>query len=145
MKVLFKNLLNGYVGKTDDSVIYYNRALNRCIIRRKPHYVNHPAHPRFSDVAKNLKLLNPSIGYREDLKQYLIQYRKQHRDSKMLTWNNLWYKLMWAMSRRLQIDLATLSYDEIYDLMLPCRTVKAAVEADLIPEVKGYEDLDQEI
>jgi hypothetical protein len=29
MKVLFKHMINGYTGKADDSVIFYNRYLNR--------------------------------------------------------------------------------------------------------------------
>jgi len=36
MKVLFKHMINGYTGKADDSIIYYNRYLNRVIIRRRP-------------------------------------------------------------------------------------------------------------
>ncbi len=148
MKVLFKNLLKGYTGCVDDIVMYYNRKLDRVIIRQRPVYRNHPAHAPFKAVMKNLKALNPSSEYREDLKAYLVLYNKlpQNTYHQIQSWNNLWQKLMWMLARiNPEVDLATLTRTDIYNLDLPCISMKRAVEAGLLPRVKGYEMLTSSI
>jgi len=49
---------------------------------------------------------------------------------------------MWMLARiNPEVDLATLTRDDIFTLDLPCISVKRAVEAGLLPRVKGYETL----
>jgi hypothetical protein len=144
MKVLFKNLINGYTGCVDDLVMYYNRKLNRVLIRQRPVYRNHPAHAPFKAVMANLKALNPSAAYRADLKAYLILYNQlpQNTFRNAVSWNNLWQKMMWMLARiNHAVNLQTISKPEIYTLDLPCISVRRAVEAGLLPRVKNYETL----
>jgi len=148
MKVIFKNLIQGYTGKADDYVIYYNRRLNCVIMRGRPVYRNHPAHSPFRAVMKNLKKLNPSQAFRVDAAIYVELYNKlpQNRNRNLVSWANLYQKIMWMLKRVLpEVDLATLARQQITDESLPCRSVKAAVDAGLLPRVKGYEALESEI
>ncbi len=148
MKVLFKNLLAGYTGKADDCVIYYNSKANCCIIRRRPRFKNNPSNDNFRQIMANLRKIKPSHGYISDLHLYLNLYNKLpgNRNRKLITWNNLWYKMLWAMQRTAAgIELKTLTRDQIIATGLPCRTVKTAVDAGLIPKVKGYQYLVNQI
>lgn len=145
MKVLFKNLIQGYTGKADDYVIYYNRTLNKVIMRERPVYRNHPAHAPFKNVMKNLKVLNPSPAYRENCKAYLVEYNRipANINRNIVTWSNLYQKIMWMLHRiRPEIELAELTRAQIESENLPCRSVKQAVQAGLIPKVRNYESLD---
>jgi hypothetical protein len=48
-------------------------------------------------------------------------------------------KLMFSMAKTIpEIDLSTITKQEIYDFELPCLSVNRAVDAGLLPEVKGY-------
>jgi hypothetical protein len=44
-----------------------------------------------------------------------------------------------------EVDLRTISRETIYQNDLPCKSVKQAVEAGLLPVVKGYERMNAEI
>ena len=148
MKVLFKNMINGYTGTADDYVMYYNRRLNKVIMRDRPKYKRHPGQSPFKAVMANLKLLNPSPGFRADAGRYVELYNELVANSKphLVTWSNLYQKIMWMLKRTMpEVDLATLTRAEIYDQNLPCRSVKSAVEAGLLQKMKGYEELDNEI
>ena len=64
----------------------------------------------------------------------------------MLSWYNLYIKMLFAMQKALPgIDLATITIEQIYAEQLPCISVKAAVEAGLLPRVKGYEHYGKQI
>jgi len=64
---------------------------------------------------------------------------------------------MWKMSKTyalngtpltdnsIPIDLSTLTREDIIENNLPCRTVKQAIEAELLPVVPGYEFYNNEI
>jgi len=148
MKVLFKNLIQGYTGKADDCVIYYNRKLNCVIVREKPIYRNHPAHAPFKAVMKNLKKINPCLAYRKDAIGYIELYNKlpANKYRQLVSWSNLFQKIMWMMQRILpEVDLATLTREQIYTEELPCISIKQAVDAGLIPKVKGYEGLESQL
>lgn len=141
MKVLFKNMVNGFTGKADGSVIYYSRRLNRCLVRRRPIHKNHPRHPVWKEIMTNLGRIKPSDGYKDDLTWYLELYNqlKQNKFTPVICWNNLYIKLMFAMAKaNPSINLSTLTKQQIYDLDLPCISVKKAIEAGLLPVVKNY-------
>jgi hypothetical protein len=144
MKVRFKNLIGGYTGMTDDSVIYFNPSLNRYIVRSKPKHKIHNGNSKFSSVSRSLKQLCPSQEYISDFKAYLKLYNRlpAHREAPLPVWNNLWVKMMWSMQRIYAIDLATITRQQIVDNNLPCISVKAAVEAGLLPKVAGWEGFD---
>jgi hypothetical protein len=144
MKVRFKNLIGGYTGTADDSVIYFNPGLNRYIVRSKPKHKSHSGNSKFSDVARSLKQLCPAEEYISDFKAYLKLYNRlpAHREAPLPVWNNLWVKMMWSMHNIYGIELAGITRQQIMDNNLPCKSVKAAVEAGLLPKVVGWEGFD---
>jgi hypothetical protein len=147
MKAMFKNLLNGYTGCVDDIVIYYNKKTGKICIRKRPKYKNHPAHAPFKATMANLKTINPSEAYRNDLKEYLRQFAKTARNelNYSISWNNLWMKMMFMLARiNPNVNLQTIRED-IYNLNLPCKTVKDAIIAGLLPRIKNYAGLDKTI
>jgi len=148
MKVLFKNFINGYTGNADDYVMYYNRRINRVIMREKPVYRHHPGQPPFTAVMANLKALNPSQSYRDDAVKYVELYNElpANNGKNLVTWSNLFQKIMWMMKRIMpELDLATLTRAQIFADDLPCISVKRAVEAGIIPKVKNYDVFDNVI
>jgi len=149
MKVLFKHLIQGYTGRMDGAVVYYNKFLNQTIIRRLGKMKLGERHERFKAISQNIYGLNPSQTYKDDLYRYAYELRKQkaHRYDGLLVWNNLYSKIMYAMAKAMPetVDLATLTREQIETDNLPCRTVKQAVEAELIPWVKGCETLINQI
>ena len=146
MKVNYKHLIQSYRGKLDGLVYYYHPGLERCLARK--HVI-----PRFTEnnrrwraIGRNLRDLQPSPGFRDDLRVYL--YLRGRRPALPVFNGNLWNlftTLMWAQARAADLDLETLTRAEIEALELPCRTVKTAVEAGLLPEVTGYELLVREL
>jgi hypothetical protein len=148
MKVLFKHMINGYVGKADDSVIYYNRRLNRCFVRRRPTNQDHPRHQPFAEIIRNIALIKPSAGYKKDLEWYLELYNqlKDNRYKPVMCWNNLYLKLLFAMQNTVDdVNLATITRAEIYERDLPCISLVSVIEAGLLPRVKDYERFSNEI
>ena len=149
MKVLFKHLIGGYVGKMDDAVIYYNKFLNKVIFRKLPQVKLGEHHAKFKRISQNIYSLQPSQGYKDDLHRYAIALRKQkaHRYDGILVWNNLYSKIMYNLAKAYpdKVDLETLTRAQIIDEDLPCRTVARAVEADLLPYIKDYSLLTNEL
>ena len=145
MKVQFKHLIAGYTGKADGMVIYYNRALDEVIIRRLPKVKLGAHHTRFKAISKNIYGLQPSRAYKDDLMRYAYELRKQraHRYDKLIVWNNLYGRIMFNLAKMMPetVDLATLTRAQIEADNLPCRSVRQAVEADLIPSVAGYKNM----
>jgi len=139
MEVVFKNLLHAYSGKCDGLVYYYNRRLNKVIARRLPESSLHAGNARLTAISHNLKELNPSEEYRTDLKLYTELLRMKEKTNCFYSWSNVFRKLMFGMAKRDAIDLAELTKAEIYANTLPCISVRAAVEAGLLPPVVGYE------
>ncbi|MDD2230161.1 MAG: hypothetical protein PHY48_12190 [Candidatus Cloacimonetes bacterium] len=143
MKVHFKNLIGGYTGQADDSVIYYHPGINRYIIRSKGKHKTHAGNMQFKAICDNLKQLQLSQAYVQDFKDYLQLYNHlpSNRDNPLPAWNNLWLKLMWSMQRIMGVQLLSLTNSQIAEDTLPCISVKAAVEAGLLPKVKGWEGM----
>ncbi len=147
MKVRFKNLIGGYTGQADDSVIYFHPGLNRYIIRRKANPVLNAGNNRFGAICKRISQLPLSPAYVEDFKVYhrLFNRVPPNRERQLPAWNNLWRKMMWNMQRIYGIELSSISYADITQNQLPCRSVKAAVEAGLLPKVNGWESMDAQM
>jgi hypothetical protein len=141
MKVSYKELVRTYRGKKDGIVYYYHPGLE-CYIARE--YVKPKAtenNRKTGAIMKNLKALNISEAYRSDLNYYLKLLRSHAKTEHYMRGNqwSMFLKLMWAMAKQRGLDLETLTRDMIESDNLPCRSVKAAVEAGLLPRVNGYE------
>jgi hypothetical protein len=144
MKVMFKHLIAGYTGKMDDAVIYYNKYLNKVIIRKIGNIKLGAHHHTFKAITQNIYGLMPSQAYKDDLYRYAYELRKQkaHRYEGLIVWNNLYSKIMFAMAKANPlIDLKTITRQQIETDNLPCRTVKQAIEAGLLPPVRNYHNL----
>jgi len=136
MEVVFKNMLKAYSGKCDGLVYYYNSRLGRVLCRKHVIPRQNTHNRRMAAISHNLKALNPSPEFRQDLKLYAALYQDAP-----LSGQNVYIKLMYALARVYGVDLATLTREQITELELPCATVKQAVEAGLLAPVPGYERL----
>ena len=157
MKEFFKNMLQAYRGKCDGLVYYYNPRLNRMVAR--PHVKRRETEQNrlFAAIGANLKLIQPSEGFKRDLADYCDKYNRKARNytRPLNNWYNAFTKMMWALAKThslegltppeagTPIDLRTLSRADIESNDLPCRSVKRAVEAGLLEPVPGYELLDK--
>ena len=143
MKAHFKYMVKGYSGKCDGLVYYYNSRLGRTLARKNVKPQLKEQHIRIGEVSQNLINLNVSEGYKHDLSKYAQAYSKARIKGKlgMNNWYSLFLKLMWAMAKQMDINIATVTREQIETDNLPCRTVKQAVEAGLITLVRGYDML----
>lgn len=146
MKVLFKHLIGGYTGKADDLCLYYNKYLNRVIIRRIPKVKLTQQHTDFALVSGQFRKLNISQAYKDDFKVYSDLYSRLRsvQNNPIGNWYGLFVKMMYAMAKvdPEHIDLKTITRAQIETENLPCRSIKQAVEAGLIPSVRNYDKLD---
>lgn len=145
MKAQFDYGFKGMSGKRDESIFYYHPGCKVCLVRALPKFEPNERTEMLKNVMANLKNLNPSLGYKQDFKDYLIRYNdlKENRGNQAITWSNLFVKMLYKMAKdNPEIDLLTLSREQIETQNLPCKTVKAAIEAGLLPVVTGYERLD---
>lgn len=149
MKVYFKKRLGGMTGTVDGGIYYYHPKLDVCLMRPYKYPRLTVNNERIKAIMQNLKTLSPSKGYKNNLADYIIAYNKskdfQHKT--MTTWSNAWLKLMFAMQKAMpqSIDLASITPQQIMDENLPCKTVKDAIEAGLLPALPDYERWDKEI
>ncbi|MDD2229956.1 MAG: hypothetical protein PHY48_11145 [Candidatus Cloacimonetes bacterium] len=143
MKVTLKAGLKGYSGKMDDVIYYYHPRLGRTLMRRKPKNVKPtPMNDTYRSVSKNLKALEISEAYKADFSTYLSKLRDEQEHIHYVSWYNLFIKMMWAMqAANPEVNLATLSRAQIEQENLPCKSVKDAVEAGLLQQVKGDKSL----
>lgn len=134
-------MIQAYSGKCDGLVYYYNRKYGKMCARRLPKKKITPRNTRFRDIAVNLKALQLSDGFISDMKIYYLRYTNcwDYRKQPMGNWYSIFTKLMWQMSKEMDIDLLTLTRTRIEAENLPCRSVKQAVEWELIPPVIDYE------
>ncbi|HQP62758.1 MAG TPA: hypothetical protein PK713_01745, partial [Candidatus Cloacimonas sp.] len=89
--------------------------------------------------------LQPSEVYKNDLRLYLLRHNglKANRYKQLRSWVNLYHLLMANMAKLYpEIDLKTITREQIYQENLPCISVKKAVEAGVLPQVNGYERME---
>jgi hypothetical protein len=149
MKVKFKNMLHGYVGKADEMIYYMDGRTGNIYARKTFKFKNHPSHGTFRTAQKQIYLIKPSSEYQYNLKDYCLSYNKlpENKDKPLFTWCQVYNKLMWAMQKALpgQVDLKTITKEQINSQNLPCKTLKAAIEADLLPAVEGFQRWNSQI
>ncbi len=142
MKSTRAHLLGEFIGKLDGLIYYRRRPGGRIYVRKQFEFKDHPAHPGFKNAQAAIYALQPSAGYKRDLKDYLILYNQlpANVEKPAQVWTNLYNKLMFALQKKYpaQVQLVNITRDQILSQELPCRTVKAAVEAGLLPEVRGF-------
>jgi len=147
MKATRANLLGQFTGKLDGLIYYRRRSNGKLYVRRQFSLKDHPAHLGFSSAQKAIYAINPSEGYKQNLKDYLNYYNKlpQSEFKCYQAWTNVYAKLMFAMQKAMPdtVDLRTITRTQIEQQNLPCISVKTAVEAGLLPMVKGYNRLDK--
>ncbi len=141
MKVQFKNMLKAYSGTCDGLVYYYNPRIDKVVCRKNTRPKESSSNRRLSAISKNLKSLHVSDGYKEDLKLYVAMFEQKHHEDKLVTWSNAFNKLMFAMAKQNNLDLAILTREQIYANNLPCISIAQSVEAGLLPHVDGYQRL----
>jgi len=142
MKVHFNWGVKGFSGYKDRAVFYYTERLGQGYMRSFTYPSRNPSAERTKLVMANLKLIQPSQDYRLNFFDYMLAYNDLRDLCKrpMLCWNNLYIRMLYAMQKSTPgIDLATLTREDIYEQNLPCISVKSAIEAGLLPEVKNYQ------
>jgi len=148
MKVYFKDGFKGMSGKNDDSIFYYHSKCGVCIVRSKPEFKPNATTNKMKQIMANLKLLNPSQSYKQNFADYLDDYNalKEMRGNQLVSWSNVYLKMLFKMAKvNSEVNLLTLTREQIFADNLPCKSLKAAIAAGLLPIVDGYERFDDEI
>ena len=132
-----------------DGLVYCSYRNGELIIARRYVYPKlSEQNSSFAARNKNLFQLKPSDGYKANCRAYLRGYinTAPGQEKPILSWNNLYVKLMSALAKQYPgINLCTLTREEIFAQQLPCITIKKAVEAGLLPRVKGWNRLSNEM
>jgi hypothetical protein len=143
MKVHMKRNLAGYTGTSDEAIYYYNPKLKMTLMRPYVYPKLNHNNERITSVMANLKLINPSQGYRQNLTDYIYVYNqsREYGNKPLAAWNNAWLKIMYAMQKAMpgQVDLRTLTRQQIVDEDLPCKTLRDAIDFGLLPSLPDYE------
>ena len=147
MKATVRQGIKGFSGKLDGAVYYYHPRLQRTLMRRAPKMPIQPQNIEYGDISRQIKAIQPSEGYRNDFRMYLNELRERDDSVRLPSWYSLYVKMLWAMQAKYpqQVNLKTITKAQIREQELPCRSVKCAVEAGLLPEVPGYQYLNREI
>ncbi|GAB1468437.1 hypothetical protein MASR2M64_11640 [Candidatus Cloacimonadota bacterium] len=147
MKVSFQYGLAGFTGKMDGLVFCYNRYLGKVYARKRVYPTLTAHHEKFGSVNANLFAIQPSQGYKDNMYVYMKRYATlKGPKTMMLTWSNLYMKLMYDMAKAdATIDLRTLTREEIYLRDLPCISVQKAVLAGLLPRVYDWQSFVHEL
>jgi len=145
MKASVKLALPGFTGKMDDMVIYYNSTLNKLIARRYVMPTHVPSNDDFVAISKLVRNLRISEEYINDCRRYVKLYNQKYRrhNRALSSWNNVFFRLMMKLKKQFpELDLTTLTKDEIYANDYPCISIKRAVEAQLLDPLSDYALLD---
>jgi len=143
MKVKYKYMTQGFQGQADDLIYYIDKRTGKPLVRKTFTFKDHPGQPAFRAAQKQIYALQPSGAYKHDLYDYCLSYNRlpEAEGKPAYSWCHVYNKLMWAMQRKLpdQVDLKSITREQIEAQDLPCRSLKAAIDAGLLPAVHGYE------
>jgi hypothetical protein len=143
MKPHFKHTIHGFTGKLDGLIYYVDKYTGQILARKSFTFKNHPGQKPFKSAQKQIYTLAPSQTYKYDLKDYCLYYNNlsQNLVRPLFTWCHVYNKLMWAMQKAIpgNVDLKTITREQIFKENLPCITLRAAIDAGLLPMVQGYE------
>jgi hypothetical protein len=144
MKAKVKLALPGYAGNMDDMVIYYNTRLNCLVARRKVTPKSTPSNACFRAAVRLAKTLGLSEGYIGDCRGYVLLYNRQNKRKgrSLNAWTNVFIRLLLGVAKQYpELDLATLTKQEIISQGYPCSTIRQGVEAGLLEKVNGFREL----
>jgi hypothetical protein len=151
MKVKFKYGIKTYTGTANEMTYGSYRGGNVCIGRI---YVypkltdnNHEKGAALRNLAKQYHELNPD--YLADLKTYALRNGQENTPKTKLipTAFSLFLKMMyaWYDSDPEHIDLSEVTLEDIVSADADVRTIARAVEAEYLPYIRVYDDLDNGI
>jgi hypothetical protein len=98
--------------------------------------------------SKSVLLLQPEAHPAFYFMDYRTAYNElpEYQWKPMPCWNNLYIKMLFALQKTdSRVNLLTLNRAQIYAQDLPCKSIKAAIEAGLLPEVANYRRFDSDI
>jgi hypothetical protein len=147
MKVKLRRGILGYNGTSDD-MIYYTLPNCKVIIgRSKPeNFKAGKPQKAYRSNAAQIKTIQPVQAYKDDFKLYTALYIKlSPENSSISNWYNLFIKMLWNQQKAGICDIGNLTREVIYAQNLPCKSVKSAVEAGLLPAVLHWENYTAEI
>ncbi len=149
MKVSYKNMLLGYRGKQDGMIYYIDKRTGQTLARKAFTFTNHPGQAPFAAAQKQIYALQPAEAYKHQLLDYCMSYNRlpEAECKQLFSWPQVYCKLMWAMQKTNPdtISLANITREQIYTENMPCKTLKAAIDAGLLPQVEGYERFNAEM
>jgi len=148
MKAKVKMAIPGYTGKLDDIVIYFNSKLNCTIVRKRVKPVQSISNKDFKTAVKLINKLQVSEDFRQDCRDYVSRYNQKNRrhNRAYAAWTNLFIRIMLRLKNKYpDLDLASLTREEIYENDYPCRSVFKAVKNGLIDKVRDSQSLTHEI
>ena len=148
MKVYFSAGTGILSGRLKEIVYCHSRKYGYTFVRRRVYPALSNSNANIGDKAHNIWRLKPSEAYRNDCRSYVEKHDAMRKYSRipLRAWSCLFTKLMYALENaNPEVDLRTINRDYIYAHDLPCISIKKAVEAGLLPIVKGYETLDNSI
>jgi len=133
-------------GQAGDLVYCLNKRTGKMYARRYEYPTLGENHHKMGGVAKNLFKIQPSDGFKYACRAYAYLYAslRKNRGVGIWTWSNCFLHLMYALAKQMpEIDLSTLTRQQIYAQDLPCISIKRAVEAGLLERVNDYEMMDK--
>ncbi|MDY0151500.1 MAG: hypothetical protein RBS43_04430 [Candidatus Cloacimonas sp.] len=143
MKVTYKYNLGAYQGKVDDMIFYVDKRSGRTLARRAFTFTNHSGQAPFRQAQQMIYAIKPSETYKQQLLDYCMSYNSlpEAEHKQLFTWCHVYNKIMWNMQKAMpeSVDLKTITRQQIIAENLPCNSLKAAIDAGLLPKVKGYE------
>ena len=131
-------------GNEEKYVTYYSPHLDKYISRRKVIPKPSAANAIMKEIFDFAKRIIISEEYKEDCRKYIQRYnREYHSQGKpMSTWPNVFLKIMRATLKDYpDLDLKTLSKEDIVKQILPCRSIASAIEAGYLKKVRDWRKL----
>ncbi|HPT72048.1 MAG TPA: hypothetical protein PLE74_07180 [Candidatus Cloacimonadota bacterium] len=149
MKTKFTNCVKAFYGKFKSQGLVhckYNKG-SLVITRKYPIIEIEEHHHTFGNRGKNLAILFHTLhpGYINDLKIYTRMYANTVNINEKIapTHYNLYLTMMWNLKHQFpEIDMATISKEDILDHLYPVITISQAVSAGLLqdfPEAHALE------
>ncbi len=149
MRLSLLPLITGLSGRLGKLVFCIEKKSGACWTRLyvKPEITEH--NHEIGSAAKNLSTIYHQVneGYMDDLKDYVDRFNLEYLEHKgyMKTFP-CFMKMMYAMKRKHpSVNLKTLTIDQIMSEDLPVRSIREAVEHELLPVVKRYQELNVSI
>ena len=151
MKTKLKYGIASYSGTIDDITFasYKNGAV--CIARKYVVPTLTEYNTQMGASTKNLSKIYAecSEGYISDLRTYADIYKKEQVARNELGPNafSLFVKMMYALAAESgeSVNLASITYSDLKTMFFDVASIAAAVQADYLPKVSGYELLTNEI